>query len=188
MYVARTGLEEVSVSVSVMVVTSVVAGLSSECQPQLSTRLQLTVNFCSNQDCDDIAPEDAPDDDRDYDAEYVTNCDSEWGCESAPDPGDDDCGEWGCVTDAGVYGSRTAVEDSTEIQVIKEDEEMNVDDTDDVVSVIYRALMSDTMTPITITVLIIIGVLLLAAMIFLVFRGQIRRRCCKRYSYYAVGI
>jgi len=178
-YVARSGLETMrSVSVSVMLVTSLVSGVNTECQPQVSTRLSLTVNLCAeDEQCDDDEEEDDTEDDGDYEAEYVTNCESEWGCESVPD----DCGEWGCVTESG-YDARTDDDDDDTTQAVDSEMNMNDDEDDDhdVVAVIYSTLMSDTMTPVTITVLIILGVILLCCMYCLMCRGRNNILCCER--------
>jgi len=181
-YLARPGIGQQSVQLHVMVVTNVVSGLSSECQPQVSVRVALTVNFCAEEwSCDeDIRVEDGTN--TDYDAEYVTNCDSEWGCEPADGASNDCPGEWGCVpiaTDTTTYspelGSRNVIEDTTGETVENVTDKYNNDDEDDVVAVIYNTLMSETMTPVTITVLILVGILLLLAMWCL----MCRRKCAR---------
>ena len=183
-YLARPGIGQQSVQLQVMVVTNVVSGLSSECQPKVSVRVSLTVNFCAEEwSCDeDIRVLQEDDTNTDYDAEYVTNCDSEWGCESADD---NVCpGEWGCVplaTDTTTYGpelgSRNVIEDTTGETPEDVTDNYNNNDDEDVVAVIFNTLMSETMTPVTISVLILVGILLLLAMWCL----MCRRKClCHR--------
>ena len=48
-YLARPGLGAESVELRVMVITDLVAGLSSECRPQVAVRVALTVNFCAEE-------------------------------------------------------------------------------------------------------------------------------------------
>ena len=183
-YLARPGIGQQSVQLGGMGVTNVVSGLSSECQPQVSVRVSMTVNFCAEEwSCDEDIKV-LQNDDTDYDAEYVTNCDSEWGCESADGSSNDCPGEWGCVplaTETTTYGlelgSRNVVEDTTEETGENVTDNYNENDEDDVVAVIFNTLMSETMTPITITILIIIAILLLVAMWCLMCR---RKYICQR--------
>ena len=169
MYLARPGLGEQSVELSLLVITDLVSGLSSECRPEVSVRLSLTVNFCAEEwSCEGRnvteADREVTEDPSNYEAEYVTNCESEWGCEPVADP--EECpGEWGCLPGL----------DTTLGPLIGEENEE-----EDVVAVIYNTLMSPEMTPVTISVLIIVGVILLLSMWCLLCR----RRCCSsRYEY-----
>ena len=86
---------------SLLVITDLVSGLSSECRPEVSVRLSLTVNFCAEEwSCEGRnvteADREVTEDPSNYEAEYVTNCESEWGCEPVADT--EECpGEWGCL-------------------------------------------------------------------------------------------
>ena len=175
-YLARTGVGRLSVKLSVMVIADLVSGLSTECQPQVSVRVSFTVKFCAAEwSCEDEEEgEEGEEEEGDYDGEteYVTGCDSEWGCEAADtveteeDPG---CpGEWGCVFD-----SRTAVVVTPGVTVITEPGEGEGDFLSGVVS----TLMSDTLMPVTISSLIVLALLLLLAMWCLVCRNN---SCCCR--------
>ena len=169
-YLAKSGLETQSVDLSLLVITDLVSGLSSECRPEGSVRLSLTVSLCSNEwgSCEESnvteAAREVTEDPANYEAEYVTNCDSEWGCEPVLDS--EECpGEWGCVS-----GVETTL--GPLIGEEKEGEE------EDVVVVIYNTLMSPEMTPVTISVLFIVGVILLLSMWCLLCR---KRSCSSRY-------
>ena len=181
-YLARTGLGRTSVKLSVMVTADVVAGLSTECQPQLSVRVSFTVKFCAaewsceDEDEEDVVEGEEEEEEGDYDGEteYVTGCDSEWGCEAADtveteDPG---CpGEWGCVFD-----SRTAVVVTPGVSVISEAGQVE----EDFLSGLFSSLMSETMMPVTISCLLVLALLLLLAMWCLVCRNSPCCRCCRR--------
>ena len=179
-YLARTGVGRLSVRLSVMVIADVVSGLSTECQPQLSVRVSFTVKFCAAEwSCEEEEEgeegEEVEEDQGDYDGEteYVTGCDSEWGCEAADtvEPVDPACpGEWGCVFD-----SRTAVVVTPGVTVITEAGEGE----GDFLSEVFSTLMSDTMMPVTISCLIVLALLLLLAMWCLVCRKN-SCCCCRR--------
>ena len=84
-YLAKPGLGEQSVELSLLVITDLVSGLSSECRPEVSVRLSLTVNLCASEwSCEGRnvteAGVEVTEDPANYEAEYVTNCESEWGC------------------------------------------------------------------------------------------------------------
>ena len=169
-YLAKSGLGTQSVDLSLLVITDLVSGLSSECRPEVSVRLSLTVSLCSNEwgSCDESnvteAAREVTEDPANYEAEYVTNCDSEWGCEPVLDS--EECpGEWGCF-------------DTTLGPLIGEEKEEGGEE--DVVVVIYNTLMSPEMTPVTISVLFIVGVILLLSMWCLLCR---KRSCSSRYGY-----
>lgn len=182
-YLARTGVGRLSVRLSVMVTADVVSGLSTECQPQLSVRVSFTVKFCAAEwSCEEEEDEEGEGEgeegegggDYDVETEYVTGCDSEWGCEAADtvETLDPDCpGEWGCVFD-----SRTAVVVTPGVTVITEGG--NVEE--DFLSEIFATLMSDTMMPITISSLLVLALLLLLAMWCLVCRRSSGCCCCRR--------
>ena len=174
-YLARPGLGAESVELRVMVITDLVAGLSSECRPQVAVRVALTVNFCAEEwSCSNTttATTTNTEGEGDYEAEYVTNCDSEWGCEAAEAAAE--CpGEWGCLdTD---FGSKTVVgvgEEVVEVAGAGEEEEED----GDLVTVILNTLLSERMTPVTISVLVVVALLLLLAMGCLLCRGTTRCR------------
>ena len=165
MYLARVGVGQSRVPMSVQMATRVTPGLSSECSPDLSTRVSFTVSFCAEEwSCDDdhadVTTAATNDDDDDYEDCDDTEADCDIWAEA---DNQDDCpGEWGCVG--------TDHEDETEMTT-----ELADTDDNDVVDVIYSTLMSETMTPVTITVLLILGMLLLLAMWCLTCRG---RHCC----------
>ena len=172
-YLARPGLGAESVELRVLVITDLVAGLSSECRPQVAVRVELTVTFCaeewscSNTTTATTATTEA-ETEGDYEAEYVTNCDSEWGCEAAEAAAE--CpGEWGCPdTD---FGSKTVVgegEEVVEVAGVEEEED------GDLVAVVLNTLLSERMTPVTISVLVVVALLLLLAMWCLLRRGSTR--------------
>ena len=172
-YLARPGLGAESVELRVLVITDLVAGLSSECRPQVAVRVALTVTFCaeewscSNTTTATTATTEA-ETEGDYEAEYVTNCDSEWGCEAAEAAAE--CpGEWGCPdTD---FGSKTVVgegEEVVEVAGVEEEED------GDLVAVVLNTLLSERMTPVTISVLVVVALLLLLAMWCLLRRGSTR--------------
>lgn len=169
-YLAKPGLGEQSVELSLMVITDLVSGLSSECRPEVSVRVSLTVSLCAEEwscrnNVTEAASETVTEDPANYEAEYVTNCESEWGCEPVADT--EECpGEWGCV----------AGEETTLGPLIGEENE----EEEDVVVVIYNTLMSPEMTPVTITILFIIGAILLISMWCLLCR---KRSCSSRYCY-----
>ena len=158
-YLARVGVGQSRVPMSVQMVTSVTPGLSSECSPVMSTRVSFTVSFCAEEwSCDDDhVTTAATNDDDDYEDCEDTEDDCDIWAEA---DNQDNCpGEWGCVG--------TDHEEETEMTT-------EISDTD-VVDVIYSTLMSETMTPVTITVLMVLGLLLLLAMWCLICRG---RHCC----------
>ena len=193
-YLARTGLGRKSVKLSVMVISDVVSGLSTECQPELSVRVTLTVKFCAAEwSCD---PEEEEEEEEvvvegDYDTEYVTGCDSEWGCR--PVETDTSCpGEWGCLgadteLDSPIereFDSRTAM-GVPGMEVItgrgKSDSEEGQGE-EDLLDIIYQNLMSDSMMPVTISCLIVLALLLLLAMWCLMCRKSPSCSCCGRYN------
>ena len=169
-YLARPGLGAESVELRVLVITDLVAGLSSECRPQVAVRVALTVTFCAEEwSCSNITTATTEaETEGDYEAEYVTNCDSEWGCEAAEAAAE--CpGEWGCPdTD---FGSKTVVgegEEVVEVAGVEEEED------GDLVAVVLNTLLSERMTPVTISVLVVVALLLLLAMWCLLRRGSTR--------------
>ena len=168
-YLARPGLGAESVELRVLVITDLVAGLSSECRPQVAVRVELTVTFCAEEwSCSNTTATTEAETEGDYEAEYVTNCDSEWGCEAAEAAAE--CpGEWGCPdTD---FGSKTVVgegEEVVEVAGVEEEED------GDLVAVVLNTLLSERMTPVTISVLVVVALLLLLAMWCLLRRGSTR--------------
>lgn len=169
-YLARQGLGQQRVELSVMLVTSVMAGVSSECQPELSTRLSLTVSFCAEEwSCDDTV-----DHEPEIDYEYVIE-NSEGDMDVCP-------GEWGCVpvvtTNTPDLGS---VMDVTEIEIVADADRESATEPigdNDVVATIYNALMSETMTPVTMSLLVLIGFILLFGMWCLTCRNR-NCLCCE---------
>ena len=170
-YLAKPGLGQQSVELSLLVITDLVSGLSSECRPEVSVRLSLQVNLCSEEwSCEGgnvtEAAREVTEDPANYEAEYVTNCESEWGCEPVLET--EECpGEWGCVSGM----------DTTLGPLIGEE---NEEEEEDVVVVIYNTLMSPEMTPVTISVLFIVGAILLLSMWCLLCRKQ---SCSSRYGH-----
>ena len=210
-YLARTGVGRKSVSLSVMVTSDVVSGLSTECQPQISVRVTLTVKFCAAEwSCDPEEEEKEKDEEvveeveGDYDSEYVTGCDSEWGCQAVET--DANCpGEWGCLPadrdfdspldrefDPPVdkefdsspdreFDSRTAVGVTPGVQVITVSDNEDAAE-EDFMDTIYKTLMSSTMMPVTISALIVLALGLLLAMWCLMCRRSPCCCCCGRFK------
>merc|ERR1719150_3089424 len=158
-YLARTGIGRKSVSLSVMVTSDVVSGLSTECQPQISVRVTLTVKFCAGEwGC---LPADR-DFDSPLDREFDLPVDKEF--DSSPDR---------------EFDSRTAVGVTPGVQVITVSD--NEDEAEeDFMDTIYKTLMSSTMMPVTISALIVLALGLLLAMWCLMCRTSPCCCCCGR--------
>merc|ERR1712013_53086 len=163
-YLARTGFGEEEVQLTVLVIAQVIPGLSTECQVQMSARPSFRVKFCAE----------------------------EWGCvdnekeeEKVEAGSDPKCsGEWGCFDNDVEYIEPEVEDEETEfvtkslVGYVPEARMLNNtnttipdDEHQDFVDDLMETLMSSTMAPVTLSILILVAILLIVGMWCICCRG-----------------